>query len=119
MVKEINLNQETIKLERLDKTKFKILEHSKQKKMQYVFRCHDAQECDQWIYNIQTELEIKQASPKKSGELHAMSQSYIVNASTPKVSVTNKDDQSKSFFKSLSPRKKISTQNINNNRKES
>lgn len=40
MVKDIVLNPEYIRLERLDKTKFKILEFSK-KKMIYVFRCHD------------------------------------------------------------------------------
>jgi hypothetical protein len=49
LAKEIVLNPEYIKLERLDKTKFKIIENSRSKKEQYVFRCHDAKECEDWI----------------------------------------------------------------------
>ena len=41
--KHINLDPETTRLERLDKTKFKILDLSRNKKLlTFVFRCHDA-----------------------------------------------------------------------------
>ena len=57
-IKYINLHPVTTKLERLDTTKFKICDYSKIKKGTfYVFRCHDAAECEDWIYKISKELD--------------------------------------------------------------
>lgn len=55
--KHINLDHDYTKLERVDKTKFKIVDSSRGKKVHFVFRCHDAQECELWIMKICGELD--------------------------------------------------------------
>jgi hypothetical protein len=70
MVKIITLSPDTIKLERLDRTKFKIVESSLKKKMIYVFRCHDVTECELWIYHIMLQLDnVNKSSPGKMQNL--------------------------------------------------
>jgi hypothetical protein len=56
------------KLERLDRTKFKLTFNNilKAKKDLFIFRCHDTKECDLWVVKIQTELDkLKVGSPFK------------------------------------------------------
>eukprot|EP00347_Sterkiella_histriomuscorum_P012122 403369810 len=50
--KHIHLDPENTKLERLDKTKFKVIDFRGGKKHIFVFRCHDANECETWIMQI-------------------------------------------------------------------
>ena len=56
-LKQIVLNPDTIRLERLDKTKFKIQDCSKNKRSNFVFRCYDDRQCEQWVLIISQEIE--------------------------------------------------------------
>jgi hypothetical protein len=56
--KHLTLHPETTRLERLDSTKFKLTDFSRNKKGQvYVFRCYDAGECSDWVHKIMVELD--------------------------------------------------------------
>ena len=59
-MKDIELSTET-RLERLDKTKFKIsIAHiAAQKKVEkiYIFRCNDEKQCEDWIFKISNEID--------------------------------------------------------------
>ena len=75
LIKEIPLHPDTTRLERLDKTKFKIIHHTKQKKMQHVFRCHDSKECEDWVHVIINQIEnlIKSPAYQKSNKMGSQS----------------------------------------------
>lgn len=64
--KHVILDPEITRLERPDKTKFRIVLFIKGKKQSYEFRCHDANECDTWVLKIANELDKhKNMSPDK------------------------------------------------------
>lgn len=62
--KHINLDPESTRLERIDKTKFKIVDFkaNSNKKSNYIFRCHDVNECESWIMHIIQQLDKMRAS---------------------------------------------------------
>lgn len=95
--KHINLDPESTRIERLDKVKFKIIDFKANvnKKSHYIFRCHDAQECDTWIMQIIHQLDKMRAS-YMSGAQHALvmqkqgSQSHV-SVSSSKMSTAGGD----------------------------